>query len=520
MSASRQSGPRDPKARLIAIFVFAVLLPSVALSAVAFYSVPRQAESMRIRLQRQAERVLWYVGRDLEAAARTAALEAARAVGPRLLLEARPEGIREALREAGRDPGIFESLRLEGATPLPPRDIALGTLDREVDELRESLAAVGPAARRSEEEDSVPLTRGDRRVLGTLRFRFACEYVHGALIRDYFEHEFTNPDGVWVVRVTEPDGRVLFETAPSPTARRFEVERVLEGPSFRGIRLQLRSREGSIEAGIRRWKIAMTAIIALMDVLLAIGLFLVYGNVRREIHLSRLKGDFVANVSHELKTPLALIRLFAETLELGRVASEEKARAYYRVINKESQRLTQLINNILDFSRIEAGRKEYRFAPTSISAIVREVVDAYRYPIEQLGFTLEVETAADIPEISMDKEAIARALLNLLNNAIKFSRDDKQVRVAARRDGDHVRVSVEDRGIGVAKPEHRRIFEKFYRAEDSLVHETKGSGLGLALVKHIAEAHGGSVELESAPGKGSTFTLVLPVSRPGTETEA
>jgi signal transduction histidine kinase len=517
MPASRPGGPRDPKTRLIAIFVFAVLLPSVALSAVAFYSVPRQAESMRIRLVRQAERVLWYVGRDLETAARAAALEAARAVGPKLLLEARPERIREALSAAGRDPAIFESLRLEGATPLPPRDVTLGALDREVDELRESLRAVGPASRRPEEEDSVPLTRGDRRVLGTLRFSFACDYVHGTLIRDYFEHEFTNPDGVWVVRVAEPDGRVLFETASSPADQRFEVERVLEGPSFRGIRLQLRSREGSIEAGIRRWKIAMTAIIALMDVLLGMGLFLVYGNVRREIHLSRLKGDFVANVSHELKTPLALIRLFAETLELGRVASEEKARTYYRVINKESQRLTQLINNILDFSRIEAGRKEYRFAPTSVAAVVREVVDAYRYPIEQLGFALEVETADDVPEIPMDKEAIARALLNLLNNAIKFSRDEKHVRVETRRDGERVRISVTDRGIGVAKAEQRKIFEKFYRAEDSLVHETKGSGLGLALVKHIAEAHGGGVELESVPGKGSVFTLVLPVTRPETE---
>lgn len=517
MPASRNSGPSDPKARLIAIFLFAVLLPSAALSAVAYYSVPRQAESMRIRLVRQAERVLWYVGRDLETAARTAALEAARSVGPQLLLEARPERIREALTTAGRDPEIFESLRLEGATPLPPREVSLGTVDRAVEDLRESLAAVGPAARRPEEEDSVPLTRGDRRLLGTLRFRFACAYVHGTLIRDYFEHEFSNPDGVWVVRVTEPDGRVLFETAPSAADRRFEVERVLEGPSFRGLRLQLRSREGSIEAGIRRWKVAMTAAIALMDVLLAIGLFLVYGNVRREIHLSRLKGDFVANVSHELKTPLALIRLFAETLELGRVATEEKAHTYYRVINKESQRLTQLINNILDFSRIEAGRKEYRFAPTSVAAVVREVVDAYRYPIEQLGFTLEVETQADIPEIPMDRDAIARALLNLLNNAIKFSRDDKHVRVESRRDGDRVRILVADRGIGVEKTEHRKIFEKFYRAEESLVHETKGSGLGLSLVKHIVEAHGGSVELESTPGRGSTFTLVLPVSRPETE---
>ena len=131
------------------------------------------------------------------------------------------------------------------------------------------------------------------------------------------------------------------------------------------------------------------ALVGFIDLMLGAGLLLVYSNVRREMHLSRLKSDFVANVSHELKTPLALVRLFAETLELGRVPSEEKAQQYYRVINKESQRLTQLINNILDFSRIEAGRKEYRFAPTDVGRVVASVLEAYRFQIEQQGFELE-----------------------------------------------------------------------------------------------------------------------------------
>src|SRR6185295_8144859 len=131
------------------------------------------------------------------------------------------------------------------------------------------------------------------------------------------------------------------------------------------------------------------------------------------------------NVSHELKTPLALIRLFAETLELGRVQNPEKATQYYRVINKESQRLTQLINNILDFSRIEAGRKEYRFATTDVGRIVHEVVDAYHFQIEQQGFALEVDVPESLPEIRVDKEALGQALINLLNNAIKYSQDEK-----------------------------------------------------------------------------------------------
>src|SRR5713101_4640243 len=254
------------------------------------------------------------------------------------------------------------------------------------------------------------------------------------------------------------------------------------------------------------------AVIGFIDLMLAAGLYLVYSNVRREVHLARLKSDFVANVSHELKTPLALIRLFAETLELGRVPSEEKAQQYYRVINKESHRLTQL-NNILDFSRIEAGRKEYRFAPTDVARVVREVIESYRFQIEQQGFELALDIAEDLPLVPADEEALGQAILNLVNNAIKYSRETRSIRIQVRREGSKVLVSVTNRGIGIPRGEQKKIFEKFYRGEDSLVHETKGSGLGLPLVQHIMEAHGGSVEVESAPGKGSTFTLVLPVER-------
>jgi signal transduction histidine kinase len=312
-----------------------------------------------------------------------------------------------------------------------------------------------------------------------------------------------------VVRVVADDGTIVYETAPTPGGT-FEVERALETPSLRGLRLALRYKDLSIEQDVRRWEMGTLALIGFIDLMLGAGLFLVYSNVRREAHLARLKSDFVANVSHELKTPLALIRLFAETLELGRVPTEDKARQYYRVINKESQRLTQLINNILDFSRIEAGRKEYRFAPTSVARIVSDVLEAYRFQIEQQGFELSVDVEPGLPEVEADSEALGQALLNLVNNAIKYSRETKSIALSVRRAGERVAISVADKGIGVPKAEQRKIFEKFYRGEASLVHETKGSGLGLSLVEHIMEAHGGTVEIESAPGKGSTFTLVLP----------
>src|SRR5439155_1365703 len=209
-------------------------------------------------------------------------------------------------------------------------------------------------------------------------------YIEKELTQEYVKNEFKRQyrDQALVVRVSEPSGEIVYETASTTSDVNFEVSREMETPSFRGLKLAMRYRDLSIEQGVRRWQHWTLILIGFIDIMLGAGLYLVYSNVRRELHLSRLKSDFVANVSHELKTPLALIRLFAETLEMGRVAGEEKTRQYHRIINKESQRLTQLINNILDFSRIEAGRKEYRFAPTDVGRIVSDVLEAYRFQIE------------------------------------------------------------------------------------------------------------------------------------------
>jgi signal transduction histidine kinase len=245
--------------------------------------------------------------------------------------------------------------------------------------------------------------------------------------------------------------------------------------------------------------------------LLILGLSLTLRAAARELRLAQAKTTFVSNVSHELKTPLALIRLFAETLELERVKSPEKARDYYRIIHHESRRLTQLINNILDFAKIEAGRREYQFVAADVAEVVTEVLGSYEYQLMSAGFELQTEIAPRLPLAVIDRDALAQAVLNLLNNAVKYSPDTKQVtvRVAARADG--IAIEVADRGIGIPRAEQERIFEKFYRVSTGLVHDTKGSGLGLALVKHIVEAHGGRIVVESAPGQGSRFTILLPV---------
>src|SRR2546422_2908005 len=226
------------------------------------------------------------------------------------------------------------------------------------------------------------------------------------------------------------------------------------------------------------------------------GVFLTYRNVSREMKLARLKSDFVANVSHELRTPLALIRLYAETLELGRLTSQEKYHGYFRIIREESERLTALINNILDFSRIEAGRKEYDFKETNLAELVRSTLGSYRFQIEQNGFAYEENISDNIPPVNVDREAIARSLLNLVNNALKYSKEAKYIGVSLYRSDGSVKLEVRDRGIGIAANEQEKIFEKFYRCGDPLVHNIKGSGLGLSLVRHIARAHGGDVLVE------------------------
>jgi signal transduction histidine kinase len=261
-------------------------------------------------------------------------------------------------------------------------------------------------------------------------------------------------------------------------------------------------------------------ILGAISVLMIGGIFLTYRNISREMNLARLKSDFVANVSHELRTPLALIRLYAETLELGRINAKEKYQEYYRIIREESERLSALINNILDFSRIEAGRKEYEFKETNLPELVRSTLDSYRFQIEQNGFAFEENIARDIPPVNVDREAIARSLLNLVNNALKYSKDKKFIGVNLYRANGSVKLEVQDHGIGIPPAEQEKIFEKFYRCGDPLVHNIKGSGLGLSLVRHIVRAHGGDVKVESAPDKGSKFTIALPLDPSSRTSEA
>lgn len=238
--------------------------------------------------------------------------------------------------------------------------------------------------------------------------------------------------------------------------------------------------------------------------------------VRREMALAELKANFVADVSHELKTPLALIRLFAETLQSGRIPSEEKKQEYYAVILRESNRLTSLINNILDFARIEAGRKEYQLQPTDVAAVVSETYETYKPQLEHEGFSHRLTIDLNLPPVDADRDAIAQIVVNLINNAIKYSKEEKEVSIEltpdTRRGRRGVLISVHDRGIGINPEDRLRLTEGFFRASDPHVRERGGTGLGLALVRHIVEMHHGHLDIETRLVKGSTFRVFLPAS--------
>ena len=316
-----------------------------------------------------------------------------------------------------------------------------------------------------------------------------------------------NPPAM-MVRATK--GYTPWAATPNWDGGKAEVERAMPG-IFPGMTLAIKYPGTTIDEIGAKFMDYNYLVLAALSLVMVGGIFLTYRNVSREMNLARLKSDFVANVSHELRTPLALIRLYAETLELGRLTAQEKYQEYFRIIREESERLTSLINNILDFSRIEAGRKEYDFKETNLAELVRATLDSYRFQIEQNGFAFEENIASDIPPVNVDREAIARSLLNLVNNALKYSKDQKYIGVSLYRANGSVKLEVQDRGIGIAPGEQEKIFEKFYRCGDPLVHNIKGSGLGLSLVRHIAQAHGGDVSVESAPEKGSKFTIALPI---------
>ncbi len=254
--------------------------------------------------------------------------------------------------------------------------------------------------------------------------------------------------------------------------------------------------------------------IMMISIVLIVGIAFIFAGIQKELRLSKMKSDFVSNVSHEIRTPLALISMFAETLEMDRVKDEKERNKFYHIINSETRRLSGLVNRILNFSKMEAGKRSYEMATLNLNDVVGEVMLSHDYHLKNLGFTVDFDRGENVL-LEGDRDSIYEAVVNLLDNAMKYSADSKNILIKTVANVDSAIFSITDFGMGIPKSEQKKIFNKFYRAEDSLVHNTKGSGLGLNIVYEIMKAHNGNITMDSKPGKGSTFELHFQIKSTG-----
>ncbi len=336
-------------------------------------------------------------------------------------------------------------------------------------------------------------------------------------IRDALS-EFGDSDADYKPIISVEDGQERVVYATEPISDDFPWRTEAKRPFrfvFTDWNVELATRHATAAQIARRNFLVNIGLSAALATVLLGGLMLALRIAAREMKLSQMKNEFVSNVSHELRTPLASIRVFGEFLRLGRFGGPDKAREYGDYIETESRRLTQLVDNILDFASIESGRKTYRFERCDVREVVDATLRTFEVRLRQEGFSIRVEGAdSPLPPARIDRGAIAQSLSNLLDNAVKYSGGSRDVLVSLRREEDFIVISVHDQGIGIPRAEQRKIFDRFHRVSTGLVHDVKGSGLGLAIVRHIVRAHRGKVTVESRPDEGSTFSIHLPIEPP------
>jgi signal transduction histidine kinase len=330
-------------------------------------------------------------------------------------------------------------------------------------------------------------------------------------IRNALDRHLPANDSGAMVTLRGMDQSVVYRLGPD--AERESEASLPLGPLFWSYTLGVNLSNTGVAQWTRQNFTLNLSLSILMTLVLAGGLLFTLRAAAKEVKVSQMKSDFVANVSHELRTPLTSIRVFGELLKLGRIKDPQKVREFGAYIEFEGRRLTQLINNILDFSRIESGQKRYHFGRSDLGEVINTASAACAVRLEQTGRSLRIEAPDEPrPAVYIDFDALVMALINLLDNAIKYSGDAMEIVVRLAFVSDSATITVEDNGIGISQAEHERIFEKFYRVSTGLVHDIKGNGLGLSIVKHIVEAHEGRVTLQSELGRGSSFVIHLPLA--------
>ncbi len=352
----------------------------------------------------------------------------------------------------------------------------------------------------------------------------------GRIVKDTLPSLYTEnavggaPQAQSRVNVVDEEGRIIF----GPPLRNGEFTVGVRFPTtLYNWRLQVSpTASEELTARVQSRKTLELVFVTLSCVVIVAGVATILLAVEKERRLNALKSEFIANVSHELKTPLALVRMFAEMLQTGRVASDEKRQEYLEIIVGESERLSSLIENVLDFAKVEKGKGAYEFAEGHVGDVVARAVQVLRYRAERENVTLELEVDDSLPPARIDERAIQLAVINLIDNALKYAKSGQIVTVSVKREKNFIVLRVTDHGPGVPPEDRERIFERFVRGKsasgDGSQPAARGSGIGLALVKHIAESHGGRawVESELADGTsspkqtGSTFVVTIPPNTP------
>jgi len=314
-----------------------------------------------------------------------------------------------------------------------------------------------------------------------------------------------------LISLVDAEGHLLAGQSPPDDGHPLASVRMTE--LIPGWELQARERNpGQIEKLARRYLVLYSALLALVTVAISLSVWFTARSLAREVELGRLKSEFVSSVSHELKTPLSLIQLYNDTLSMNRLTDSGKKAKYHEVIGRECGRLTRLIDRVLDFSRIEISRRKYDFREEDLASVLESAIETCTPEAAVKDIVIDTHGLSKRVPVRADAEGLRQALENIIDNAIKYSPRKSRIEVSLRAQDNRAAVSVTDSGIGIDPKEQRNIFEEFYRGTRPEVKAVRGSGLGLALAQHAVRAHGGALDVSSAVGKGTTFTVTIPLA--------